>query len=1002
MSTAPQRRLLDVRILGPLEVRVDGHVLEVPAARQRALLGALALNAGRKVGIPYLADCIWEDALPADPANQIASIVSALRGTLRRVGAPQEIITTRRPGYELDVAHGVRVDVVDFRAAQREARGFVESGDLQRALSLMEAGLRLWRGPVLSGPGSQARQPETRRLEEEYIALRESCSDIQLGLGMHEEVIAGLSAFVEEHPLLERPRAQLMRALFESGRRADALELYHSTAELLREELGVVPGGDLQHMLEVVLAESPETSRKPPVAFRASPSGGPEPGVPSLRQLPGDLPEFVGREEELETAVAHLARPEDVRAAPVAVVVGPGGTGKTTLAVHIAHRLHDVYPDGQLYVNLGGMSGNPLSPHEALGRFLRDLGVAGPAVPDSLDDRSALFRSLLAKRRILLVLDNAGDAGQLRPLLPGTGSCAVLVTSRVRLTSVPHARVLELDVLGQDQARQLFGRILGADRVSAEPEAAAALAEYCGRLPLAVHIVAAKLASKPHWSLRKAAARLADERRRLDELAHEGLEVRSSLELSHQGLEPQARRLFRLLALLEAGDFAEWVCGPLLDIPVDEAEEVLEELVDARLVDVVSPPGSDRTRYRMHDLVRLFSVECLEEGEPQAARTAALQRTAATTLALAGLAHRKVCGGDFTVIHSRSVRPPVDADIVERVAADPLAWYEADRTTITSLCVQAAEHDEDELAWDLAATSRCLFSIRFHFDDWQRTHEVSLDATRRQGNKRGEASVLLGLGDLHLTRRAYDVALPLLRRSQELFGEVGEHHGRALAQRKAACADRVQGRTAEALESWRLCLPVLEEAGDLEAQAQVLRWTAQTLLELGRADEAETSLLAAERMAASFAGRSAGQVRLARGDLALSRGDLAAADENYRRALEVTDRLGDRSGSCAALLGLGTVDVRSGRTARGRERLEKARADARAIQDPLLELEVLLSLADAWERDGEPGEARSLLTRGAELCRRIGAASRLERFTAALSALPPSRPEQRAALPARP
>ncbi len=989
LSTEPSGgSLLELRILGPLEIRIDGQLLDMSAPRLRAVLGALLLSPGQTVSTRHLAESVWEDNLPADPANQVAACISLLRRMFRQGGVSQELLVTRRPGYKLMTGAGVRIDAVVFRDLQEEALASREADDPRRALALLKSALGLWRGPVLSGMECRAWQPEIRRLEEEYIALRERCSDVQLGLGLHEDVVTELSVFIEQYPLLERPRAQLMVALFRSGRQADALQVYRDTAELLREELGVLPGKDLQQTLESMLqgtANTPTAKASSHIRTSVSSAGsvtGPS-GTPC--QLPGDLAEFVGRREEIDVLRSVIV--PGGGSVPVAVIVGPGGTGKTVLAVHTAHQLRQTFKDGQLYVNLRGMDSDPVSAEEALARFLRELGLSGAAIPDSLDERAALFRSLVAGRRMLLVLDNAGDARQVRPLLPGADTCGVLVTSRIRLTTVPNAHVLELDVLDRDQAHVLLGQMVGEERVEAEPDVARELVEYCGRLPLAVRIVGAKLASKPHWSLRKAASRLADEQRRLDELAHEGLEVRSSLELSHQGLSPQARRLFRRLALLAAPDFAEWICAPLLSTSVREAEDLLEELLHARLVDVVTPMGSPQARYRMHDLVRLFASECLTETEPAMERTAALQRVAATTLALVDLAHREVCGGDFTVVHSVGPRPSVSEDVIRLAADDPLDWYEADRSTISALCTQAAQHDEDEIAWDMAATSRCLFSVRFHFDDWQHTHEVALAAVQRHGNKRGEATMLLGLGDLNLTRRLYDRAVPLLERSRELFLEIGDRHGYALALRKAACADRVQGRTAHALERWQECLPILREAADLEAQTQVHRWMAQTLIEVGRGDEAEVSLRAAEQMAESFNGRSAAQVHLAQADLRLARGELAQAATAYETSLQATSRLGDLSGRCAALLGLGTVDVRQQRITQAQERLVQARDLARSIQDPLLEVEVLLSLAAAHEAEGSRGKAVALLNEGEELCRRMGAVHREERFTAALAGL---------------
>ncbi|MET9774544.1 BTAD domain-containing putative transcriptional regulator [Streptomyces sp. NPDC006367] len=992
----------EFRILGPLEVRLDGQVWEVSAPRLRSVLGALLLRADEVVPVSYLVDSVWEADPPADPPGQIATCVSQLRRKFEQAGAGQDLILTQRPGYRLSTER-VRLDTLDFHSLREEARRCDEDGDPRRALSRLKTALSLWRGPVLSGIPCRAWQPAVRRWEEEHIAARETCSDIQLSLGLYEDLVTELSGFVQQYPLLERPRAQLMRGLFRSGRQSDALQLYHDTADLLREELAVQPGKELRDLHKRMLQGDDPGAEHGPEAAALIPWHRPEspsrmtptrhehaPGPRTARagtpcQLPGDLAEFVGREDEIGTMTEWLVPGQDT--APVAVVVGPGGTGKTALAVHVAHRLRSVFTDGQLYVDLHGTDSHPVTAEETLARFLRELGLSGASIPSSLDECAVLFRTLLADRHMLLVMDNAGDADQIVPLLPGTGSCGVVITSRARLTTVPNTRVLELGVFGQQQAYALLNRLVGEERLSAEHAVAAQLIEYCGRLPLAVRIVAAKLASRPHWTLRKAASRLADERRRLDELTHENLEVRSSLELSHQGLSLAARTLLRRLSLLATSDFSDWICAPLMDLPLHDAEDALEELLDARLIDVISPAASPQPRYRLHDLVRLFALERLAEAEPQAEQAAAVYRSAATTLAMASLAHRTVCGGDFTVVHSSTHEWPASIDVVEHMASDPMRWYESDRATITALCLQTAEWGEDELAWDLAATSRCLFSVRFHFDDWRLTHESALKVVRRQGNRRGEAALLLGLGDLYLTKRRYDRAIPLLEKSCQLFQEVGDRHGYALALRKAACADRIGGRIELALARWQECLPVLEEFGDLEAQAQVLRWTAQTQLELGRKQQAETYLRAAEVIVASFSSRSAAQVRFSLAEMDLARGELDRAAHGYAESLVAATTLGDLSGRCVALLGLGTVDVRRGALKEGERRLGQALSLARDIQDPLLESEVLLALARAHQAAGDGDGAAALLNEGAELCRLMGAPTRHETFLRARAAL---------------
>ncbi|MFB6616600.1 BTAD domain-containing putative transcriptional regulator [Streptomyces sp. NPDC056367] len=924
-----------------------------------------------------------------------------LRRHFRRAGARGEVVVTQPPGYRFPLA-GVRLDTHVVRELRADAQQRLADGDTETALSCLKEALSLWRGPVLSGVSRRVWQPDVHRWEEEYAAIRLACSELQLDLGHHEELVSELSAFIRQHPLLEKPRGVLMQALARSGRQADALRLFRSTADLLREELGVVPGPELQAIHQQVLLG--QTASPPAVASPAVPTPPPAPAPAPARspapqpaphaapqsaptgpcQLPGDLAEFTGRTGEQLTVEAALTRGS--ASVPVVSLVGAGGTGKTALAVHTAHKLRSVFDAGQLYVNLHGMSDAPLAPEEALARFLRELGLQG-TIPESLDERAAMFRSLVADKRMLIVLDDAGDARQVLPLLPGTESCAVVVTSRMRLATVPVTCTVELKVLDRAQALELLSGLVGAARVAAEPEVALQIVEYCGTLPLALRIVGAKLAARPHWPLGKAASRLADERRRLDELAHENLEVRACLELSYQGISPRARVLFRRLSLAGASDFSEWICAPLVAAPLADAEDLLEELLDARLLDVTTPAGSARPRYRMHDLVRLFAVTLVEEMEPGEERTAALLRLGTATLALADQAHQRVCGGDFATVHGLADRGCAPSDVLETVGRDWLGWYEADRSLLTALCQKLADEGHDELAWDLAATSRCLFSLRFHFDDWKATHEAALAAAERNGNGRGTAAMLLGLGDLHLTKRRYDQAIPLLTRSQQLFEKAGDEYGLALALRKTACADRVQGRFEEALAGWEAALTVLRAQGDVESQAQVLRWTGQTLLEWGRPDEAVPFLFRAEEVVDGFTGRSAAQVRLSLGDLRLARADLPGAAADFARGLEMTQDNGDLSGRCYALWGLGWTDLMSGRVMQADERLREALSLAGDIHDPLMEAHIMLALAEVARRSGDLERAVAVLEEGAELCRVMEAPARLDLFTAALAQL---------------
>ncbi|MFE6162221.1 BTAD domain-containing putative transcriptional regulator [Streptomyces sp. NPDC056486] len=1008
---------LTFRLLGALEIAVGDRQLQLAAPRLQSVLGMLLLRADKTVPLQLLAECVWEDRPPADTNNQIAVCVSLLRRKLARAGVEGNLITTESPGYRFHTRN-VQLDTHQVKRLRKEATDCLTAGNKEEAAGLLRQALSLWRGPLLASISRRAWVPDVRAWEEEQMALREMCTGIELELGQYDRCISELSGFIQEHPLFERPRAQLMTALYHSGRQADALQVYRDTSDLLNSELAVAPGRELQQLHQDILRGSLPTARgsahlgasagatstadrlvtggSPPLSSPAVAAVSSSPAVPVPEDmpadpmppvgpclLPADIREFVGREAEVAAVLDILVPSEGP--AHIVGVVGAGGTGKTTLALHVAHRLRPVFAEGQLYINLRGMDPDPVAPEEALARLLRELGVPGPAIPDGVEERAERYRALLADQRVLIVLDNAASAEQIRPLLPGTGSCGVLITSRTRISSTFTPNIFELSLLTPEQAVDLLGRIAGAERPRADPDAARLIIEHCGRLPLAVSIVGAKLASRPHWSLDRASARLADERRRLDELSHDQVTVRTSLGPSYQGVSPGARLLLRRLTLPSLPDFAEWVAAPLLDLPAVKAETIIEELMDARLIEVMGTDRAGQLRYRMHDLVRLYASERAMETEAESERREPAIRVALTALAMAVRAHHVVCGGEYTVVHSGNERQEAATVPEELERVSPLRWYEAERVTLTTLILQAAESGADSVAWDLAAVCRCLFSTRGHYDDWLLTHERALQAVREKGNRRGAAALLLGLGDLHYTKRQFATCVPLLNEAKSLFESVQDGYGAALVLRKLACVDRISGRFEQALARWQECLPVLRETGDLEAQTQVLRWSAQMLLELRRPDDAEWYLGKAREITRSFNGRSSGQVRFAMADLYRVRGQLDPAEAEYRAGHSSAADLGDLVGQSYALFGLGATDLHRHSWSLAEEQMQGALALARQARDPLLESVILMGLAAAHLSAGRSTPAGEALCETVLILRRLGAPVRLAHCLRALA-----------------
>jgi tetratricopeptide (TPR) repeat protein len=545
-----------------------------------------------------------------------------------------------------------------------------------------------------------------------------------------------------------------------------------------------------------------------------------ETALPPPAQLPPAIADFTGREAH----VLSLVRAIEQAATPV-VISGMGGVGKTALAVHVAHRVADRFPDGQLYADLGAELAEPVSPARALGGFLTALGIAGHAVPESLEERSALFRSLLAGRRVLVVLDNAATERQVRPLLPGSPGSAVIVTSRARLTGLESVRPVELEVFGDREATALLARIAGRERVEAEPESAAEIARLCAYVPLAVRIAGARLAGRRRWSLRHLAAILGDQHRRLDELSTGDLAIRAGFAVAYARLPAGARALFRRLGLLDVGDVADWVAAAMLDAPVEEAQDHLETLVDARLLDVGGVDPTGRPRYRFHDLLRLYARERCFAEEPQAWR-AALTRALSAWLTLAERVAEQVPGPCYAAIHGTAPRWPLPAALTAAALRDPAAWFDAEWPALVAAVGQACDLGLDEFAWDLAGCLEKYFDVRVMTTEWQAMHERALRLCRSTGNRLGEAVLTRGLVELTTWTSASPsgTAMATLhersRRLLAMFEELGEPRGMADALVNCAWALVAEGDPDEALAVAGRALELAREHDHLGGQAR--------------------------------------------------------------------------------------------------------------------------------------------------------------------------------------
>ncbi|HEX8864153.1 MAG TPA: BTAD domain-containing putative transcriptional regulator, partial [Lentzea sp.] len=502
---------------------------------------------------------------------------------------------------------------------------------------------------------------------------------------------------VTAHPLRERVRAQLIRALHQAGRQAEALDCYQRGRRLLVGELGVDPGPELRQAHDEALRQAEQDQVAAPLVT-----------VPG--QLPFDIADFTGRTAEVAELVRRIG--EEAAGYRLCAIYGKPGAGKSTLALHVAHLVRERFPDGQLYASLRGTQAARPDPAEVLVGFLRALGVAEAAIPADLEARAQLYRTLLTDRRVLIVLDDASDERQVRPLLPGARTCAVLVTSRERLSALGGAHQFELPVLGDREAVELLDRVIGGGRATRETEQAAEIARLCGRLPLALRIAGARLAAREHWPLARLADRLKVQHRVLQELTIGDLEVRGSLALSFDELRPSERTALRRLGLLEVSSFGGWLVAPLLGCDAQQADAVVERLVDSQLLDQAG------NRYRLHDLTRAFARERGEAEETEFLAVA--ERVARCVLAMVEAAAR-MSRATFDPAEAAGVF--LDSTTIDEILLDPEAWFDAEQTGLVGFVERLSELDLTEAASKLtSALCSSRFAVRNLFTQWWRTH----------------------------------------------------------------------------------------------------------------------------------------------------------------------------------------------------------------------------------------------------------------------------------------
>ncbi|MGE3284611.1 MAG: BTAD domain-containing putative transcriptional regulator [Pseudonocardia sp.] len=935
---------MEFEILGPVRVRATDPKVAVTARMLKTLLGLLLVRANTAVPADTVFDVLWEGQ-PVDAATRkkLHLHVHRLRHALEEPGR----IRHEGGAYVLTV-HPGELDAERFERLLAEGAAAPEP---DRAVALLREALTLWRGEPFGDVGDVPvlREAAERLAEQRMIGL-EDLYAAELAAGNAAAIVPELSELAARHPLRERLQAHLMLALYRAGRTPEALAVYRRTRSALVDELGVEPGPALQHLEQAVLSGSLDVA--PPAAAGQAPA-----------QLLADIPDFVGRDAQISALTERLVGSGQATVA-VVVVSGQAGVGKTALAVHVAHLVRDRFPDGQLYVNLRGAEGNPLDPAEVLARFLRALGVGGSAIPDDLDERAALYRSRLAGRRVLVLLDNAAAEQQVRQLVPGEPGCAVLVTSRARLAGLENARTVDLAVLDDDQAIGLLAAVAGAARVAAEVDGARRIVALCGHLPLALRIAGARLVARPYWRLARLVGDLGDERHRLDRLRVGDLEVRASFALSHQGLAPHARRAFRMLGLIEASDFPAWTAAALLDCSQDEAEELVDTLVDARLVEVAGRDGVGQVRYRFHDLLRAYARELVQADESAEARVAAVGRLVGGWLWLAQEAGAGIPTSNFgfTLAPPDCWRP--EPAVVDGAVAEPLSWFQTEWAGLLGVVEQASQADLVALGAALAMRLAPVFVVRGLYEDWRSLCERTQAAAARTGERWYEAAALRGIGELDVMQFRLDDAVSHLRRCAKIFEQLEDDEGRALAAAGLGGALTELGRDdagdGEAFAQLELARTLLARVGDDRSRVWVLRRLARLRQRQGRYDEAATYLQRALQVLQELTGSEAvaeAGLRERLGEIRTLQGRVDEAHTDIEQALRLHRHHGDQFGVARALGSLAELHCAEGRLQQALSSLSDALRQWRRIGFVQEQVRTLERLAGLHEEVGNPAAA---------------------------------------------
>jgi DNA-binding SARP family transcriptional activator/tetratricopeptide (TPR) repeat protein/DNA-binding XRE family transcriptional regulator len=959
---------LRIGVLGPLAAWRRSAPVALGPPMQRGLLGLLALSAGTGLSRSAIIDTLWR----GDPPMTAASMLQSYISRLRRLLGPGRIVLTVGSAYLLQPA-ACELDLREFDALVRRARKARAAGDLTAACHAYADALALWRGDPLADCDILWGHPAVVRLSQQKADAVTGYADAAIAAHRPERVIPPLRELTDSEPLNERAHALLMIALAGSGQQATALSIFDQIRRRLDYELGIRPGAQLIAAQAQVLSQQipvDPVSCQLPAPASANAVGSQLAGSPAPRQLPSAVAHFVGRAAELTALNTALSQPAG-KTIVISAIAGTAGVGKTALAIHWGHQVSEWFPDGQLYVNLRGYDPEqPIAAADALATLLRALSVPGREIPPEEDERAARYRSLLAGKRMLIVLDNAASADQVRPLLPGTPACTVIVTSRDALAGLvarDGATRLDLDLLPQEDAVGLLRTLIGA-RVDAAPDEAAELADQCCRLPLALRVAAEIATSHPGVPLAELTGELADLHKRLDLLVAGGdrrTAVRAVFSWSYHHLAADAAQTFRLLGLHPGPDFESYAVAALTGMTVEQARQMLDVLARAHLIHASSPG-----RYGLHDLLRAYARELsgVRDGtERHEALTRLFDHYQGTAAAAMDALHPAERHWRPRIPPPSTPAPPVCSP------AGAQGWLDAERATLVAITVQAAEHGWHAYTSQLAAILGRYLSYGSHYPEAIIIHSRAQVAARQAGDTAGEAAALNALGLVAFHRGRYQQATDHLQQALALFRVIGDRIGQARALNNLGVVSFLQGHYAQAYEWWQQSKAVHREEGDQAGEASLLGNLGLLDLRQGRYEQASGRLqqsLALARMIGKRTTEFTALVNL--GDVSLRQGAYQLATAQLQQALALARELSDRNHEASALVRLGEVSLRLGRYEQAADHLQQALALARETGDREDEAEALNGLGEVLLGNGQPARARVRHAAALELASQIG------------------------------